>query len=821
MKYLPFSLSLAAGLALIWVLSTRWGNIPPMGPFMDPDGGFWAQAERQPPSHLNDQLLGLMDSVQVFFDDRRVPHVFAQNDHDLYFMQGFLQARDRLFQMEMQTYDAAGRLSELIGPSLVERDRQSRRWGMVFGAEKAVAEVQKHEPSWTIFKAYSSGVNAFISSLEPEQYPLEYKLLDISPEPWTPLKTALLLKNMTRTLAAGNSDVSHSNTLAYFGPEFVEQFFDKDHDLLDPIIPASRVWDFERVPVRRPDTLFVPKVAKSIQPFPVPEGIGSNNWAVSGEKTASGYPILSNDPHLRLTLPSIWYEIQLHAPGVNTYGVSLLGAPGVVIGFNEQVAWGVTNVASDVLDWYEIRFENQTKERYWHDEQWKATSKRIEEIHVRGGETIIDTVVYTHHGPVSEVSSANTNGQRTNGQEGSTEPIYHALRWIAHEPSNEIRAFYQLNRAKNYSEYVEALTHYQAPAQNFVFASTDGDIALWVNGRFPNKWDGQGRTVSDGTDPVYDWQGWIPREHHPYTKNPERGFVSSANQESTAPDYPYYMDDVYAPFERGRRINERLSELENITKEDMQALLMDNYSYHAAEILPSMLSWIQTDSLNATQSEVLDSLRTWNYYNNASYRAPSVFRSWWYTLYEAILVDEYDADFPLRTPARDRMVQQLKEDSNFWMVDHRSTEVVETIEDQATQSFISALNDLTEAYGVWSDDWDWGWVMNNDIPHLTQTNGLGVNDLYSSGGAESVNATRGSSGPSWRMIVELGPEIKAWGVYPGGASGNPGSPNYDHMIESWRTGKLYELHFYKAPPIGSTMSSGQESKSVVKWSLRP
>ena len=380
MKYLPFSLSLVAGFALIWVLSTRWGNIPPMGPFMDPDGGFWAQAERQAFSNLMDQLPGLMDSVEVHFDERRVPHVFAKNDHDLYYMQGYLQARDRLFQMELQTYDAAGRLSELIGPSLVERDRQSRRWGMVFGAEQAVAEVKKHEPSWTIFKAYSAGVNAFISSLEPEQYPLEYKLLDLAPEAWTPLKTALLLKNMTRTLAAGNSDVSHSNTLAYFGPEFIEQFFDKDHDLLDPVIPTSRSWDFERVPVRRPDTLFVPKVARGVQPFPVPEGIGSNNWAVSGDKTASGYPILTNDPHLRLTLPSIWYEIQLHAPGINTYGVSLLGAPGVVIGFNEQVAWGVTNVASDVLDWYEIQFENEDKDYYWHDGQWKPTTNVLKKF---------------------------------------------------------------------------------------------------------------------------------------------------------------------------------------------------------------------------------------------------------------------------------------------------------------------------------------------------------------------------------------------------------------------------------------------------------
>jgi penicillin amidase len=801
MNYVKFALSLALGVILFWVLQTRWGNIPPMGPFMDPDDGFWANAERSEPASSDFSIDGLKDSVQVYFDDRRVPHVFAQNDYDLYYMQGYLQARDRLFQMEMQTYDAAGRLSEIIGPSLLERDKQTRRWGMVYGAEQAVAEVKKHEPSWTIFEAYSAGVNAFISSLEPQDYPLEYKLIDISPEPWTPLKIALLLKNMTRTLAAGNSDVAHSNTLAYFGEEFMEQLFDRDYDLLDPVIPSTRVWDFDRVPVEAPDTLFVPRQAKSVNPFPVPEGIGSNNWAVSGEKTASGYPILSNDPHLRLTLPSIWYEIQLHAPGVNTYGVTLLGAPGVVIGFNEEVAWGVTNVASDVLDWYEIQFQDERLEAYWHDKQWKQTTKRVEEYKVRGQGMVTDTVVYTHHGPVTKVQAGNEEEA----------PVYHAMRWIAHEPSNEIRAFYQLNRAQNYDDYVEALTHYQAPAQNFVFASQDGDIALWVNGRFPNKWDGQGRTVSDGTDPLYDWQSWIPREHHPHIKNPPRGFVSSANQESAAPDYPYYMDDVYAPFERGRRINDRLSDLDNITKEDMQELLMDNYSYHASEMLPEMLGWLEQDSLEGVALEIADSLGAWNFYNEAEYRSPSVFRNWWYELSRGILSDEYDAHVPLRFPARDRLMQQLKESPNFWMVDNMTTDRVESIEEITTQAFLGAIEALREQYGDWSDAWDWGWVMDNHVPHLTQTNGLGTDALYSGGGAESVNATRGTSGPSWRMIVELGPELKAWGVYPGGPTGNPGSSNYDSMVEAWRTGQLYELKFYRKAPTNDD----------VKWSIHP
>ncbi|GAB5410768.1 MAG: penicillin acylase family protein [Balneolaceae bacterium] len=787
----PFISSLLL-LALIISLNTKFGSIPPLGKFFDPDAGFWANAETSIPD--SEELLfdALKSEVSVYFDERRVPHIFAKNEYDLYYVQGYITARDRLFQMEMQTYDAAGRLSEKLGTRTLNRDIGTRRLGLPYGAEQSNKGFSEDPEIHNSLKAYADGVNKYISSIKPKDYPIEYKILDFAPEVWSPSKTSLMLKNMTRILAGGSNDTRTSNTQVYFGDEFIEKFFNTKPILNDPIISPTKKWDFERIPVQAPDSIFKPRLAVELESFDRPEGIGSNNWVVSGSKTESGYPILSNDPHLSLTLPSIWYEVQLYAPGLNTYGVSLQGVPGVILGFNEEAAWGTTNTGADVMDWYEIQFKDNTKQEYWHDDQWKPTKMRIEEIKVRGEETVIDTVFYTHHGPVTKMES------QTNEE---SESAYYALRWIAHEKSNDLRTFYEFNRAKTFSDFDEAVKFWTAPAQNFVFASNEGDIAINVSGKFPNKWEYQGRTVSDGTDPLFDWQGWIPSEQNPKNKNPERGFVSSANQESAASDYPYYLEDDHAPFERGRRINELLSKMEGITKEDIRKMLMDSYSYHAATILPEMLEWIDRDKLSPEEVEVLEVVENWDFYNDSDEKGPGIFRWWWSNFYYGILSDEYSStDASLRWPSRDRMIEVIKSERDFEFFDNIETKEIESREQVVTGAFKETVEDLTDAYGEFGENWNWGVMINNDFDHIAFIPGFGKENVFSSGGSESINATRESWGPSWRMVVELGPEVKGYGVYPGGASGNPGSPNYDSMMETWRTGELYELKFMKEKP---------------------
>lgn len=790
MKVLKASISGVILLALIISLNTKFGAIPPMGKFFDPDAGFWANAETKEYDSFELDLPGLKDEVTVYFDERNVPHVFAQNEHDLFMAQGYIVARDRLFQMEMQTYDASGRLAEIVGPQLLNRDLNTRRLGMVYGAEKTLETMKADSQMLEVVQAYSDGVNAYIDQLSQKNYPIEYKVLNIKPEAWQPIKTAYLLKNMTRTLAGRNNDVRSSNTMQYFGEDFIENYFTEDPELNDPIIPPSRKWDFTADIPENPDSLFVPAVSRAIDPFPVPEGIGSNNWAVSGHKTASGYPILANDPHLGLTLPSIWYEMQLTAPGYNTYGVSLQGSPAIIIGFNEKTAWGTTNVGSDVMDWYEVQFRDERLQEYWYDGQWNPTTQRIEEVKVRGGETVMDTVIYTHHGPVVEVDTP-----------GEKEPVYHALRWIAHEASNDLKTFYGFNKMQNYEDFRVAVGHYVAPAQNFAFADQAGDIALWITGKLPKKWEFQGRTVSDGTSPAYDWQGWIPTEHNPHIKNPERGFVSSANQESAAPDYPYYLDDDFAPYERGRRINEKLAEMEDITAQDMQALQLDIFGYTASNLIPPLVEWTEESELTELEMRVLNEMKTWNFMMDATLIQPSVYHLWRTNFFRAVYNDEYgQANAELRFPSRDIIVEKLTKDPDLSFVDDVNTPEQETIGELATRSFKETIAGLSKEHGENLENWKWGYDIDNDIDHLAQIPGFGREDLFSNGSAESVNATRGGNGPSWRMVVELGPEVKAWGVYPGGQSGNPGSPYYDDMVDPWRNGQLFELRFLRNEP---------------------
>ena len=791
---LKFSASLAATIVLFIVLSISIGPAPPLGPFLNPNTGFWANAVTDDSESQTITLDSgeLRDTVSIYFDEYQIPHIFAQNDHDLYFAQGFITARDRLWQMEFQTYAAAGRLSEFLGPRTVRYDRYQRRIGMGYAAEQALKGINKNEKTKEAIEAYAAGVNAWIKQLSPGDYPLEYKLMDFEPGEWTPLKSALLFKNMTYTLAGRNSDLRMSNTRAYLGDSFISEVMDLDPSWNDPTIPAGTPWEFEPLEVQKPNSNFQPSIAQDLPPFQPDPMNGSNNWAVSGSKTKSGYPILANDPHLNMTLPSIWYTLQLHSPNVNAMGASLPGAPSVIIGFNEDIAWGTTNVGADVWDWYEIEFRDSTLAEYRHDGEWKDTEKRIEEIKVKGGETIIDTVFYTHHGPV--VQDFSGEGLR------SGIPKFHAMRWIAYEESNEVNYFLQINRAKNYNDYRNALRDFKSPAQNWVFADRN-DIALTVTGQYPLKWENQGRFISDGSDPLYDWQGWVPFEQIPSAKNPDRGFVSSANQDPTAPDYPYYLDDDFAPFERGKRINDRLAAMDEITKEDMQKLQLDNFSYHASKVLPMMLETLQADTLSDAAQKSVNLLRDWDYHNDAGKLAPSIFKYWWDELYREIWSDEYNSvEAGMSWPERDQVAWLVLNRPELVWYDNIHTDEKETLKILIDRAFYRALNNLEEEFGPISENWQWGYVSDTDIGHLAQLPGLGVKDLFTGGGAESVNAIRGSHGPSWRMIVELGPEIKAYGLYPGGQSGNPGSPYYDNMIDDWNAGELYPLWFIKKKP---------------------
>lgn len=811
MKIIKTIVSFLAAVAFIIVLNTKFGDIPPLAKFLDPFQGFWKNVESKDPAKMEEfDIGGLKGSVEIFFDDQMIPHIFAENNYDLYFTQGYITAKDRLWQMDFQTRFASGRLSEVVGPKAIELDRYQRRMGMAYGAENMLRLMLQDPQIKETLDAYTAGVNAYIQSLSPGDYPIEFKLLNYSPEPWQSLNSALLLKLMSATLAGGSNEFYMSNILNKYGPEITKDLFPDYPFHEDPIIPNGTKWEFNPVPVPSPpENSKNTNEAYQIKTREIEEGIGSNNWAVSGAKSASGYPLLANDPHLDLTLPAIWYQVQLGSSDMNACGVSIPGAPGIIVGFNKDVAWGVTNVGADVLDWYNVKFRDNSKKEYWYNNKWNPVKLRIETIKVAGGKTLSDTVYYTHHGPV-----VYTDEQRPdNFSKISNVPSGHALRWVAHDESNDTRTFYMLNRARNYTDYRKALTYFSAPAQNFVFASKENDIAITSTGYLPLKWKSQGKFLLDGSDPANDWHGRIPAEQNPTVKNPPRNFVSSANQSPTDKTYPYYINWEFVAYERSHRINNRLTVMSKVNVDSLRNLQNDNYSILAENILPTLISLVNTEQLNATEREGYNIVSKWNKFFNADEIGASIFEIWFKNLAEQIWQDDLgDPKVPMRYPSRDRNVHLLLNEPNSNWYDNVHTAKKETRTDAVNAAFKFAIDSLQRRSGPIDDEWAWGVVKNSHVPHLAKIAGFGSKFLNNGGSKSSVNAMTESNGPSWRMVVALGKDVKAYGVFPGGESGNPGSYYYDDMIDTWTEGKLNELVFMR--------SKNEKSKRIIaSWKM--
>jgi penicillin amidase len=818
MRWVRAIVSLVLAAAIFWGLNNRHGTFPALGKLLDPFAGFWQNGSRDDSPSKILKVPGLLDEVRVVWDSRHVPHIFAANDHDLYLAQGYVAASLRLWQMEFGSLYTAGRISEVVGPVGLRQDIFNRRIGQPWAAENSVRAFRQDPKTREVLDAFTAGVNAYIRSLGRKRLPVEYKILGYRPEPWTDEKCALLLKAMSYTLTSGNQDAAMTELRKALGAGTADALFPYFAPLVDPVIPPGTLLDFTPLPVPTREGTEPPALSDSPGSpapgeFPFPgsrtgPGIGSNNWAVSGKLTKNGFPILSNDMHLELSLPAIWYEIQLSAPGVNVRGVAFPAAPTVIAGYNESIAWGFTNGTDDVLDWYGITFKDDTRAEYLYDGTWRKTTFREERIKVRGRATVVDRVAYTHHGPVvrrkDEPPFTNMNV-----------PPDAALRWVAHDPSNEFLTLYALNRARNYADYLEALKTWDCPAQNFVYADREGTIAIWHNGKYPLRWKGQGRYVLDGSVPADDWQGWIPHAQVPHVKDPARGFVSSANQMAAGADYPYYLGWDYAPYERGARINEILAAARDITAPDMVRMQADVLDIRARDALPRLLDLIREMPMTEGERKSFEELRAWNFESRAALVAPTVFREFWRELNRLTWDDEKPAALDRMTwPASQVMVNLVTNRPDAACFDDGTTAEQETLRVIAGRGFRSAVANLEKRLGPWGEAWRWGAVKGTQLRHMARIPGFGRDRLEADGVGHAINAIDAVWAPSWRMVVELGPEVKAWGVYPGGQSGNPGSRFYDDFIDDWAAGKPYELVFLRSADetnpavVGRTLMRG-------------
>ena len=794
MKLVKFIIALVFTVGLVYLMNNpiNTGNtpVPAVGKLFNPFSGFWQNAERVGDYHSEQLNFSQLSApVKVVYDNRMVPHIFAQNNDDATFVQGYITAQHRLWQMDISTRATSGRLAEILGPNLIKRDKIQRRKGLVFAAYNALKAWKKNPVAQKNMEAYTAGVNAWIIQLTPKDYPIEFKLMDYTPEPWTELKTAIFVKSMAESLCSRENDLESTNALNVFGRETFDFLYPEYNPKQDPIIPTGTEWKFDPIQVEtKAEEKPIMIGAIPNRPFEKPDPFwGSNNWAVAGSKTASGNPILCSDPHLMLNLPSIWYEMQIHLPKSNAYGVSLPGIPGIIIGFNEDIAWGQTNVGHDVMDWYKIKWANEKKDTYLLDGKEVEVEWRHEKIGVKGAADIIDTVKYTKWGPIVHDDAENAYQDM-------------ALRWLAHDEPNpeESIMFFHLNQAKNYQDFSKALTSYVSPAQNFVFAAKNGDIAIKVNGRLPIKRKEQGRFVQDGSSSNNAWSGYIPMDQIPQMKNPARGFVASANQNSTAPDYPYYYNGGFEDY-RGRILNRKLAAMNNITAKDMMKLQNDTYSLKAEEVLPLLLKQLDESNLADKESGMLKILKDWDYRYDKNKVAPILFDIWYSAFYKATWDEIYalDKKQAMLFPETWRTIALLHDDPNNIFFDDKNTAEVETAQAIARSSFNTMITKVEE-WTAKGNKLEWANYKKTKIGHLGQIPAFSSDLVLSGGSGNALNAIRRSSGPSWRMVVELGDKVTAHGIYPGGQSGNPGSPFYDNMIDDWANGKYNKLIFVKS-----------------------
>lgn len=779
---------------------TSSATIPPPGKFLNPYSGFWANA-RQTTSEMDiPSTLPLKSSATVQFDDRLVPHIYAENEQDLSYLQGYITAKHRLWQMDFTARLTMGRLSEVLGESILEVDQRSRRMGLLYAAENAAAAWSKDAEKTKNINAYINGINDFIAQLSPKDYPLEFKLMNYEPEEWTMLHSTSVMKAMARTLAGRGGDAVTSNTKTLLGAADFADLYPEWNPKQSPIIPSDRNWDhIEKV--KGQTEAVAPSLSIGYNNYEEEDRLkilmGSNNWAVDKTKTADGSTILAGDPHLSLTLPSIWYEAHLKGPRSNAYGVTIAGLPAVIIGFNDDIAWSETNVGHDIIDWFEMKWADKEKGLYYLNGTTQEVSLKIEEYHVRNHDVVRDTVKYAVWGPIWEAGDMDESDKDL------------AMRWLSHDAntSDEILTFEMLNRAKNFDDYRAALSHYVSPAQNFVFADRHGDIAITVAGHLPLRADQQGRFVQSGDDIQNDWAGIIPFEHNPFVKNPERGFVSSANQHSTSPDYPYYYTSgSYFEDFRGRRLNDLLGSMNNITVDDMADLQYDAYSIKAAEALPIMLDNISED-LKQSHSEVVEILSKWDYQYSVDAQAPVLFEIWWDTLYESIWDEMSQTPLPIQKPEAWRTIQLLEQETESKWFDMVNTSATERMSDVISNTF-EAMTTMISEDEEELEDINWNAHRNTRITHLARIVPFSSDIITSDGNRNTLNAISRTTGPSWRMLVQFRDDnIIAKGIYPGGQSGNPGSPYYDNMIDSWAKGEYYDIHFTSAPSDHSSIIS--------------
>jgi penicillin amidase len=773
------------------------------------------------------EVAGISDAIEIVRDADGIPHIFASTKPDALYGLGWVHAQDRLWQMEFQRRVGRGRLSEVLGSATIKQDRFLRTVGFGRAAEAAWARLPPDARNQ--IDAYVRGVNAFIASHHGSRLPPEFSILGFEPEPWTGPDVIAWVKMMAWDLSANYAlELMRHDIAAKVG-------VDRMRELLPPY-PARGLNILSRIPPSSPSS--IPTNAAKPQPSTVgltppgvsysgalvsslpatepilrnfllggggaTDGIGSNNWVVDGTLTASGKPLLANDPHLGAQAPSLWYLAHITAGDFDVIGATLPGTPAVAIGRNRFVAWGATNMFADVEDLYRERLDSTGRSAEFKGEMeplWFVD----EVIKVKGQPDIHVEVRISRHGPL--VSDAiNANNGVAEGSPTAVEPL--AFRWTAlDDEDNTIDAFLKLNDARNWSDFTDAMREFVAPSQNFVYADVDGHIGYYAPGHVPIRASGDGLLPADGWTGDAEWTGWIPFDALPHTYDPPSHFIVTANNRPVPPDYKYAISaDYHEPF-RAQRITDLLSQRTRLTPDDFRAIQSDTYSLHARALQPLLLAHVHPEG--EFDKKAVEILRQWNFDARGDSAAAAIFEAWFLRLAPLLVEDDLGPvvtrNYERRFTSVTRFVTNtLKTGSSTFCgrsdprsqsrdTAHRSCDAI------VTEALHDGVATLAHQMGANMDRWQWESVHRAVFAHQAFDGVTGLGWLlrrtianqgdWSTVDVGAVNVERPfdqTELPGYRQIVDLSPANDSRFLGSLGQAGHFLSSHYADELERWR-----------------------------------
>ena len=738
------------------------------------DAWWTAQTAARVPSTDGTRKADIAGPTKIFRDEWGVPHVFANTDEDLFFGYGYSMAQDRLWQLDYYRRKALGRLAEILGPDSLESDIVVR----TVGINRIAANELNRIPAQTmrLLVAFSRGVNAVMEESR-DNLPIEFDLLGYRPEPWSPLDSVAIGREFCWYLT-GRLPVIAIPELAKRvlgqGPLYEAFIIGEAED--ESIIPKGSYPTTE---------VGIEKVGEVVGD---PEdGVGSNNWVVSGAKSTTGLPLVASDPHIAFGSVSCWYEVHLSGGSFNVAGAGYVGIPAIIFGRNEEIAWGITNNICSQRDLYKEKTDPSQPGHFLYDRKWEPARTLTEEIAVKGSRTITKTITHTRNGPIVD--------------ELLPEPLRHtgpiSLKWLGASFSDELTCLLNLNRAGSCDEVRMALRDWVAPTWSFVFGDREGHIGYQAAGRIPVR-NGWKRSYREGWNPKDQWEGFIPYEGMPVLSDPATGFARSANNRGAPEDFPYALSGTWNSGHRARRIRHMLEEKDELSREDFARMQMDVLSMQAVESLPGLIGMLSSASDPRIQRAV-GHLRLWDCRLEPDSVAASIFEIFFSTWTQTIAAERFEADaVPLVAGAVAGMAIQLLSADIGWFESKTRNEAV-------IESMKAALGDLEARLGPDMDEWEWGRIHRMALPHLLSGRG-DLGKLMDRGGPpvggnKITVCNTGSdpnylavSGANWRHNADLSEHPPGlWAVDAAGQSGHPGSSHYGDQTPEWLAGRHHHV----------------------------